>query len=97
MPTCHGNTKSGSRCKRSIVEGQRFCSTHADQASDEPEAAEAAESCCESIFESDQLDALLALAVGGLVIVTALVFRRVIKIFYGSGRASHVFYVFLVA
>jgi len=81
MPTCHGNTKSGSRCKRSIVEGQRFCSIHADQASDKPEAEEAAESCCESLFESDQLDALLALAVGGALIATALVFRRIFKIF----------------
>ncbi len=81
MPTCHGNTKSGSRCKRSVVEGQRFCSTHAGQASDEPEAADAAESCCESLFESDQLDALLALAVGGALIATALVFRRIFKIF----------------
>lgn len=81
MPTCHGNTKSGSRCKRSVVEGQRFCSTHTGQASDEPEAADAAESCCESLCETDPIDALLALAVGGAVIVTALVFRRVFRVF----------------
>ena len=56
-------------------------STHAGQASDEPEVADAAESCCESLFESDQLDALLALAVGGALIATALVFRRIFKIF----------------
>ena len=35
MDTCHGTTKSGARCKRSIREGSRFCSTHADQ-SQEP-------------------------------------------------------------
>jgi hypothetical protein len=81
---CHGNTKSGSRCKRTIAEDERYCSLHAGQATDEPaESAESAESevCCESICDTDPLDALVALAVGGAILVTALLFRRVIRIF----------------
>jgi len=81
MPVCHGTTKSGNRCKRLIVEGEQFCSTHADQDAEQPEVAEAADSCCESLCESDPMDAMLALAVGGAILVTALLFRRVIRIF----------------
>ena len=84
MPTCHGTTKSGNRCKRLILEGERFCSTHAGQSAEEPEVAEAAEesgACCESLFDTDSMDALLAVAVGVAVIGVALVFRRVIRIF----------------
>ena len=81
MPVCHGTTKSGNRCKRLIVEGERFCSTHAEQSAQEPESAEAADSCCESLCETDPMDAMLALAVGGAILVTVLLFRRVIRIF----------------
>lgn len=90
MPTCHGTTKSGNRCKRSIAEDERFCSAHAGQATDaqkeseEPQRSDESqesESCCESIFNTDPLDALLALAVGGALIVAAIAFRRVIRIF----------------
>lgn len=84
MPTCHGTTKSGNRCKRLILEGEQFCSTHAGQTAEAPEApkaSEEAESCCESLFDTDPFDALLALAVGGALIVAAIAFRRVIRIF----------------
>ena len=38
MDTCHGKTKSGTRCKRSIREGSRFCSTHSDQSQEAGDA-----------------------------------------------------------
>ncbi len=81
MTRCHGNTKSGSRCKRTIAEDERYCSLHAGQATDEPEESAESEVCCESICDTDPLDALMALAVGGAILVTALLFRRVIRIF----------------
>lgn len=31
MGRCHGKTKSGTRCKRSVREGSRFCASHASQ------------------------------------------------------------------
>ena len=84
MTRCHGNTKSGSRCKRTIAEDERYCSLHAGQATDEPEESgepQESEACCESLCDTDSLDALLALAVGGALIVAAIAFRRVIRIF----------------
>jgi len=78
---CHGNTKSGSRCKRTIAEDEHYCSLHAGQATDEPEESAESEACCESLCDTDSLDALLALAVGGALIVAAIAFRRVIRIF----------------
>ena len=83
MPTCHGTTKSGARCKRSIAEGERLCSTHADQVSEDSEdtADSCCEPCCESLFDHDPLDALLALAVGGALLGAVLVFRRVFRVF----------------
>ncbi|MEE8488375.1 MAG: hypothetical protein V3S56_09405, partial [Gemmatimonadota bacterium] len=76
-------------------EDERFCSVHAGQATDaqkeseepqesdgsqESDESQESESCCESIFNTDPLDALLALAVGGALIVAAIAFRRVIRI-----------------
>lgn len=81
MTRCHGNTKSGSRCKRTIAEDERYCSLHAGQATDEPEESAESETGCESLCDTDSLDALLALAVGGALIVAAIAFRRVIRIF----------------
>ena len=81
MPRCHGNTKSGNRCKRTIAEDERFCSVHAEQAPESAKASEEAESCCESLFDTNPFDALLALAVGGALIVAAIALRRVIRIF----------------
>lgn len=79
MPQCHGKTKSGSRCKRLVADGESYCGVHADQAAEEPvqEAESAGEPCC----ERDPLDALLAVAVGGVLLGAALVFRRVFRVF----------------
>ena len=81
MPTCQGNTKSGNRCKRSVSEGTLFCSAHADQAAQDSAPGETgADDCCESLFDHDPIDALLAVAVGGALIVAALLFRRVFRV-----------------
>ena len=79
MPQCHGKTKSGSRCKRLVADGESYCGVHADQAVEEPagQAESADEPCC----EMDPLDALLAVAVGGVLLGAALVFRRVFRVF----------------
>ena len=80
MPNCQGNTKSGNRCKRSVSEGTQFCGAHADQATQDSAAGEsAAEDCCESLFDRDPIDALLAVAVGSVLIGAALLFRRVFR------------------
>lgn len=80
MPTCQGNTKSGNRCKRSVAEGASYCSAHTDQATESAGADTSADECCESLFDGDPIDALLAVAVGAVVIGAALVFRRVFRI-----------------
>jgi hypothetical protein len=80
MPTCQGNTKSGNRCKRSVGEDVSYCSAHADQAAEPAGGDSSAEDCCESLFDGDPIDALLAIAVGGVLIGAALVFRRVFRV-----------------
>ena len=80
MPTCQGKTKSGNRCKRSVAEGASFCSAHVDQAVPDTGGETAADDCCESLFDRDPIDALLAVAVGGVLIGAALVFRRVFRV-----------------
>ena len=80
MPTCQGNTKSGNRCKRSVTEGVSYCSAHADQAADPAHEEVSSDDCCESLFDRDPIDALLAVAVGGVLIGAALVFRRVFRV-----------------
>lgn len=79
MPTCQGNTKSGNRCKRSVADGVSYCSTHADQAGEAASGEASADDCFESLFDRDPIDTLLAVAVGGVLIGAALVFRRVFR------------------
>ena len=75
MDTCHGKTKSGTRCKRSIREGSRFCSTHADQ-SQEPGDADSAGRTSQ---EREPVETLIVLAVAGAVLYAALALRRVFR------------------
>jgi len=83
VPQCTGNTKSGSRCKRLVKEGEKFCGVHADQAPHVDQAAEEPAhdaDCCESLLDRDPVDALVAVAVGGVLLGAALVFRRIFRI-----------------
>ena len=75
MDTCHGKTKSGTRCKRSIREGSRFCSTHADQ-SQEPGDADSAG---RRSPEREPVEALIVLAAAGAVLYVVLALRRVFR------------------
>ena len=81
MPTCQGNTKSGNRCKRSVSEGVSHCSAHEDQAAQATGGGTSADDCCESLFDRDPIDALVAVAVGGVLIASVLLFRRVFRVF----------------
>lgn len=89
MSRCEGTTKAGERCKRTAREGERFCSTHADSATDTAEGTareertrrdtnRSPESEC---VERDIFDAAFGLAAAGVVIVVALTLRRFIRIF----------------
>ncbi|MEN8145515.1 MAG: hypothetical protein ABFS14_11255 [Gemmatimonadota bacterium] len=89
MSRCEGSTKAGERCKRSAPEGSRFCSAHADSATNTAEetsretngakrAADGAREC--ECVERDVFDALFGLAAAGVVIVAALTLRRFIRI-----------------
>jgi hypothetical protein len=90
---CEGSTKAGERCKRSAREGERFCSTHADSATNtaeesarntarEDQAERDTNRSCESEgVGRDVFDALFGLAAAGVVIVAALTLRRFIRIF----------------
>jgi hypothetical protein len=69
---CHGKTKSGTRCKRSVREGTRFCATHAGQ----PQGLRDADSPGETPQERDTLDTLMVLAAAGAVIYVLLTLRR---------------------
>ena len=42
MARCHGTTKAGARCKRTVAEGREFCSIHASAAAGETPGAESA-------------------------------------------------------
>ena len=75
MSQCHGNTKSGDRCKRSTREGSRFCATHTDQAQNPGEAS----STAGALTERGGLEAVLAIAAAGLVLVTVLAVRRLFR------------------
>ena len=79
MERCHGKTKAGERCKRSASEGSRYCSTHADQATDyvEPDAPEATAAGQE---ERDSLDALLVAAVLGAAVVVVVTFGKLLRL-----------------
>ena len=75
MDTCHGKTKSGTRCKRSVREGSRFCATHASQA----QGLGDADSPGETSQERDPLKTLIVLAAAGAVLYVALTLRRVFR------------------
>ena len=75
MDTCHGKTKSGTRCKRSVREGSRFCATHADQSQGPGDA----ESTGETSQEREPLETLIVLAAAGAVLYGILALRRVFR------------------
>ena len=72
MNTCHGNTKSGTRCKRSVREGSRFCATHASQA----QGPEDADAPGDPSHERGPLETLIVLAAAGTVLCVVLTVRR---------------------
>ena len=72
MERCHGRTKSGTRCKRLVPEGSRFCATHADQSQGSGEA----EAPSVTPQDQDSLDTLIILAVAGAVLYVILTLRR---------------------
>ena len=72
MDTCHGKTKSGTRCKRSVREGSLFCATHASQAQELGDA----DSPGETSQERDPLETLIVLAAAGAVLCVVLTLRR---------------------
>ncbi len=72
MDRCHGKTKSGTRCKRSVREGSRFCATHAGQT----QGLEHADVPGETSEELDSLDTMIVLAAAGAVLYVVLTLRR---------------------
>jgi len=72
MGTCYGKTKSGSRCKRSVREGSRFCATHASQS----QGLGDGDSPDETSQEREPLEALIVLAAAGAVFFAVLTVRR---------------------
>ena len=75
MDRCHGKTKSGTRCKRAVREGSRFCATHASQS----QGLGDANSPDETPQERDPLDTLIVLAAAGAVLYVILTVRRVFR------------------
>ncbi len=76
MSQCYGTTKSGDRCKRSTREGSRFCTIHADQAQDPGETSSPADAST----ECEPLEAIVAIAAAGLVLVAVLTVRRLFRL-----------------
>ena len=72
MDRCHGKTKSGTRCKRSVREGSRFCATHASQS----QGLGDANSPSETSQEREPLETLIGLAAAGAVLFAVLTVRR---------------------
>ena len=72
MDRCHGKTKSGTRCKRSVPDGSRFCATHASQSQGLGNAVAPGDTS----QELDSADTLIILAVAGAVLYVALTLRR---------------------
>ena len=70
MGTCNGKTKSGSRCKRSVREGSRFCATHASQGLGDGDSPDVTSQ------EREPLEALIVLAAAGAVLFAVLTVRR---------------------
>lgn len=75
MDRCNGTTKSGARCKRSASEGSQFCAMHADQALDPEEATPSADEAS----GRDPLEALVAVAAAGVVLLAVLTVRKVFR------------------
>jgi hypothetical protein len=75
---CHGKTKSGTRCKRSVREGLHFCTAHADQAEARPRDED---SPGETSRERDPLETLVVLAAAGAVVYAVLTLRRFFRFF----------------
>jgi hypothetical protein len=76
MERCHGKTKSGDRCKRSAREGAQFCSMHAEQAEDTPEAGGPGGGAARG---RDLFDVAIGLAVVGFALGGAFAFRRLFR------------------
>ena len=75
MSQCQGKTKLGDRCKRSTREGSRFCATHTNQAQNPSEASSPAGAST----ERGVLEAVVAIAAAGLVLVAVLTARRLFR------------------
>ena len=77
MDRCHGKTKAGERCKRSVPEGESYCSLHADQAREEPTAER------DDSLKAEDLglvETVFVLAAAGLIISVGLVLRRTFRL-----------------
>ena len=72
MERCHGKTKSGTRCKRSVPKGSRFCASHANQT----QGLGDADAPSETSQEQDSLDTLIILAAAGAALYVLLTLRR---------------------
>lgn len=72
MARCHGSTKAGERCKRSVPDGTMYCAAHADQAEPKPGLEP------ESPRSEDRgpLDTVVALAAAAVVVMAVLTVRR---------------------
>jgi hypothetical protein len=69
---CHGKTKSGARCKRSVPEGSRFCASHAGQS----QGLGIADAAGEGSQEQELLDTLIILVAAGAALYVVLTLRR---------------------
>jgi len=70
---CHGKTKAGERCKRSVPDGDEYCSVHAAQAAAAPDSATASD-------ETGLLDTLFVLAAAGAILSVGLILRRTFRL-----------------
>ena len=73
MDRCHGKTKAGDRCRRSVPDGQTFCSAHADQESESGDSPIGPD-------DTGGLDTLLVLAAAGVILAVGLVLRRTFRL-----------------
>lgn len=73
MERCHGKTKAGERCKRSVPEGEMYCSLHADQAASESTGERDGSLDAEDL---GLVETAFVLAAAGLIIAVGLVLRR---------------------
>jgi len=73
---CHGRTKAGERCKRTVPEGEEYCSLHGEQADAETGAGHASG----DPEETGVLDTIFVLAAAGVIITVGLVLRRTFRL-----------------